>query len=128
MILAAFLALPALADQVSGAEKVAFGRVFGWWLPAPGAEARPAVIGLHGCNGLYARGELNARERGLAALLRARGFHVLLPDSFTRAACASSAPRRSPSARCVPPAAAPISRTRSTGSRRGRTWTARASW
>src|SRR6185436_15946060 len=32
---------------------------------------------------LYARGELNARERGLADLLRARGFHVLLPDSFT---------------------------------------------
>jgi len=83
MILSAFQALPALADQVSGAEKVAFGRVFGWWLPAPGTEPRPAVIGLHGCNGLYARGELNARERGLADLLRARGFHVLLPDSFT---------------------------------------------
>jgi dienelactone hydrolase len=83
MILSAFLSQPALADQVSGAEKVAFGRVFGWWLLAPGAEPRPAVIGLHGCNGLYARGELNARERGLADLLRARGFHVLLPDSFT---------------------------------------------
>lgn len=83
MILAAFLAAPALAEQVSGAEKVALGGVFGWWLPLPGAESRPAVIALHGCNGLYVRGELGARERGLADLLRSRGFHVLLPDSFT---------------------------------------------
>ncbi len=83
MILAAFLTAPALAEQVAGAEKVAFGGVFGWWLPVPGAEPRPAVIGLHGCTGLYARGGLNARERGLAELLRERGFHILLPDSFT---------------------------------------------
>ncbi|HTG96872.1 MAG TPA: dienelactone hydrolase family protein [Burkholderiales bacterium] len=84
MILSALLTTPALAEPVSGADKVTFGAVFGWWLPAPGAEPRPAVIGLHGCNGLYARsGELNARERGLTELLRSRGFHVLLPDSFT---------------------------------------------
>lgn len=83
MFLAAFFIAAAHADQVSGAEKVSFGGVFGWWLPASGAEPRPAVIGLHGCNGLYVRGELSARERGLAELLRSRGFHILLPDSFT---------------------------------------------
>ena len=75
--------LPAQAEQVTGAEKVAFSGIFGWWLPAPGAGSHPAVIGLHGCGGLYVRGELNARERAMADLLRSRGFHVLLPDSFT---------------------------------------------
>lgn len=78
---------PVLADEVAGAQKVSFGEVFGWWLPAEGNTARsaprPAVIGLHGCGGLYARGDLNARERGMTELLRRRGFHVLLPDSFT---------------------------------------------
>ena len=84
MILAAALTAPALAQPVPGAEKVGFADIFGWWLPAPGAEPRPAVIGLHGCNGLYLRGgELNARERSMAELLRQRGYHVLLPDSFT---------------------------------------------
>jgi dienelactone hydrolase len=83
MFLVAFLTAHALADQVSGAEKVSLGDVFGWWLPATGPEPKPAVIGLHGCGGLYARGDLNARERGLAQLLRSRGFHILLPDSFT---------------------------------------------
>jgi dienelactone hydrolase len=82
------LAGPVLADEVAGAEKVVFGQVFGWWLPAEdgtaGGTPRPAVIGLHGCGGLYTRsGELNARERGMTELLRSRGFHVLLPDSFT---------------------------------------------
>jgi len=74
MILAAALIAPALAQPVAGAEKVGFADVFGWWLP--GTEPRPAVIGLHGCNGLYVRGELNARERSMAELLRSRGFHV----------------------------------------------------
>lgn len=83
-ILVALLAAPALAQQVSGAVKVELAQVFAWWLPAAAASgARPAVIGLHGCSGLYVRGELNARERSMAELLRQRGYHVLLPDSFT---------------------------------------------
>jgi dienelactone hydrolase len=71
------VAFPAQADSVTGAEKVAFAGIFGWWLPAQGAGSRPAVIGLHGC------GALNARERAMVDLLRSRGFHVLLPDSCT---------------------------------------------
>ena len=82
-ILAALLGAPALAQQVSGAERVELAQVFGWWLPAAAGGERPAVIALHGCGGLYVRGELNARERSMAELLRERGYHVLLPDSFT---------------------------------------------
>lgn len=80
MILAA---VPAHAQQVSGAQRVEFADLFGWWLPAAAQGQRPAVIGLHGCGGLYVRGELNARERAMTELLRERGFHVFLPDSFT---------------------------------------------
>lgn len=83
MILAAALAAPALAQPVSGAQKVGFADIFGWWLPVAGAGPRPAVIGLHGCTGLYARNELNARERSAAELLRDRGYHVLLPEQCT---------------------------------------------
>lgn len=82
-ILATLFGASALAQQVNGAEKVEVAPVFGWWLPAAESGARPAVIGLHGCSGLYLRGELNARERSMTELLRARGYHVLLPDSFT---------------------------------------------
>jgi dienelactone hydrolase len=69
--------------EVAGAEKVILAGVVGWWLPVQDGRAHPAVIGLHGCGGLYVRGELNAREAAMAELLRAKGFHVLLPDSFT---------------------------------------------
>ena len=82
-ILTALLSVPAVAQQVSDAEKVELAPVFGWWLPTAQAGARPAVIGLHGCNGLYVRGGLGARERAMSDLLRERGYHVLLPDSFT---------------------------------------------
>jgi dienelactone hydrolase len=79
MILAALLATPARAQPLPGAEKVGFADTFGWWLPVAGAGPRPAVIGLHGCDGGSARNELNARERAIADLLRDRGYHVLLP-------------------------------------------------
>ncbi len=75
---------------MAGAERVEFASrdaaatpLFGWWLPAAAAP-RPAVIALHGCGGLYARGgDLNERHRAMAELLHARGFHVLFPDSLT---------------------------------------------
>ena len=79
MILVAALAAPAEAQPVAGAEKVGFADMVGWWLSAAGAGQRPAVIGLHGCDALSVRGELNARERAMAELLRERGYHVLLP-------------------------------------------------
>lgn len=82
-ILATLLGAPALAQRVSSAEKIELAPVFGWWLPAAAAGVRPAVIGLHGCDGLYLHDELRTRERSMAELLRQRGYHVFLPDSFT---------------------------------------------
>ena len=53
------------------------------WLPAQGAQPRPAVLALHGCGGLYARGGgLAQRYRETAERLHAAGYAVLLPDSF----------------------------------------------
>lgn len=79
MILAAALAAPAVAQSMPGAEKVGFAGIVGWWLPVAGAGPRPAVIGLHACDGRSVPGELNARERATAGQLRDRGYHVLLP-------------------------------------------------
>ncbi|HTH12516.1 MAG TPA: dienelactone hydrolase family protein, partial [Acidovorax sp.] len=51
--------------------------------PAEDAERRPAVLALHGCGGLYARGGgLAARYRETADRLHAAGYAVLMPDSF----------------------------------------------
>lgn len=83
MILAAALAARAVAQPLPGAQKVGVAGIFGWWLPAAGPGQRPAVLGLHGCDGLSARGELHARERAMAGLLRDRGYHVLLPEACT---------------------------------------------
>lgn len=53
------------------------------WLPAEGAERRPAVLALHGCGGLYAKGGgLAERYRETAERLHAAGYAVLMPDSF----------------------------------------------
>ena len=53
------------------------------WLPAEGAERRPAVLALHGCGGLYAKGGgLAVRYRETAERLHAAGYAVLMPDSF----------------------------------------------
>src|SRR5262249_4862874 len=48
-----------------------------------GAGPFPAVVALHGCDGLFARdGALSPRHADWAARLGAAGFIVLLPDSF----------------------------------------------
>ncbi|RZJ15416.1 MAG: dienelactone hydrolase family protein [Acidovorax sp.] len=53
------------------------------WLPADGTERRPAVLALHGCGGLYAKGGgLAERYRETADRLHAAGYAVLMPDSF----------------------------------------------
>ncbi|KZT14493.1 hypothetical protein A1D30_18340 [Acidovorax sp. GW101-3H11] len=53
------------------------------WLPAEGAERRPAVLALHGCGGLYTKGGgLAVRYRETAERLHAAGYAVLMPDSF----------------------------------------------
>jgi dienelactone hydrolase len=81
MIVAALFTAAARAQPLPGAEKAGFADMSGWWLPRAGAGPRPAVIGLHGCEGGYARSELNARERAMAESLRDRGYHVLLPEA-----------------------------------------------
>lgn len=59
------------------------------WLPAPQSAAQtqpfaqPAVLALHGCGGLYAKGgALSSRCRETADTLHAAGYAVLMPDSF----------------------------------------------
>ncbi|MFX5510206.1 hypothetical protein ABTD49_20240, partial [Acinetobacter baumannii] len=47
----------------------------------PGQGPFPAVIGRHGCAGLWRRGELDARSADWAARLTAAGFLVLFPES-----------------------------------------------
>jgi hypothetical protein len=61
MILAAVLAPPAVAQPVPGAVKVSFADTFGWWLPVAAAQPGPAVIALHGCDGLYLGNPLDGR-------------------------------------------------------------------
>jgi dienelactone hydrolase len=85
MILAVVLAAPAVAQPVAGAVKVSFADIFGWWLPVTAPPTRPAVIALHGCDGLYLRNPLDAREHSVSELLGRRGFHVLLSDNCSGA-------------------------------------------
>jgi dienelactone hydrolase len=42
----------------------------------------PAIVALHGCNGLFKEGALVAREAVWAQLLTSHGYVVLFPDSF----------------------------------------------
>jgi dienelactone hydrolase len=72
----------------------------GQWFAAPGAEAAPAMLLLHGCGGLFDRdGKLAARYTGLAARLNAMGVHVLVTDSLRprgeRELCTQAAASRS---------------------------------
>ena len=52
-----------------------------------GAVAKPVVIALHGCGGLYAtagarKGQLNARHHAMGQMLQEQGYHAIFPDSF----------------------------------------------
>jgi dienelactone hydrolase len=42
----------------------------------------PAIVALHGCNGLFKEGALVARQAAWAQLLTSHGYVVLFPDSF----------------------------------------------
>lgn len=67
-----------------------------------GAGPFPAVVAMHGCGGLWTRrsGRPMPRELAWANILAARGYVVLLPDSFRPRgvvhACADRAPRARP--------------------------------
>lgn len=56
------------------------------WLPAATgpSDARPVIVALHGCGGLYtAKGTLDDRHVDYARRWLAQGWHVLLVDSFS---------------------------------------------
>jgi dienelactone hydrolase len=56
----------------------------GFWFPAAGEGARPAIVMLHGCGGPYDRkGSLSSRMHEYAQLFNAAGWHVLVTDSLT---------------------------------------------
>lgn len=72
------------------------------WLPASidAADARPVIVALHGCGGLYtAKGALDGRYVDYARRWLAQGWHVLLVDSFSgrgrREICREPAAQRS---------------------------------
>jgi dienelactone hydrolase len=56
----------------------------GHWFPAPGDGARPTVLALHGCSGLYLRDgkTFDRRYPDFVARLNRSGYNVLLTDSF----------------------------------------------
>ena len=71
-------------DPVSGDPVMLNGLFF---TPDPSAGGFPAVIALHGCDGMYGtlasrRGRLSERHQAMADLLVAEGYAVLFPDSF----------------------------------------------
>jgi len=58
-----------------------------FFTPDPSAGGFPAVVALHGCDGMYSTlasrsGKLSARHQAMADLLVAEGYAVLFPDSF----------------------------------------------
>lgn len=59
-------------------------RLNGHWFAAPGQPtARPVVLALHGCGGLYdGKRRLASRYTDYAAWLNQRGVHALMLDSF----------------------------------------------
>ncbi|MEP6943988.1 MAG: dienelactone hydrolase family protein [Betaproteobacteria bacterium] len=87
-------------DPLHGTELMLSGLFF---TPDPSAGGFPAVVVLHGCDGMYStlparRGLLTARHQAMADLLVAEGYAVLFPDSFNprgrREVCTQPAARQ----------------------------------
>lgn len=79
----------ALSSQAALAEALTLpmsggGALQAHWFPAADSGARPTVVALHGCGGLYKRDgvTLDARYPDYVEFLNERGINVLLPDSF----------------------------------------------
>ncbi|UXY17067.1 dienelactone hydrolase family protein [Chitiniphilus purpureus] len=75
-------ALPAWAESVSLAGP---GRVrlrAEYLPPKEGSFGAPAVVLLHGCEGMWQRGRLGERYAHMAGLFQELGYAVLIPDSF----------------------------------------------
>jgi dienelactone hydrolase len=80
----ALLVGPALAvEQVAIASADGKLKLAGHWFRVEGEAARPAVIALHGCNGLASsKGELNPVWSRQAGYFNAERMHLLALDSF----------------------------------------------
>jgi dienelactone hydrolase len=71
-------------DPLHGTPLILSGLFF---TPDPSAGGFPAVVVLHGCDGMYStaparRGLLTPRHQAMADMLVAEGYAVLFPDSF----------------------------------------------
>ncbi|WP_148716299.1 dienelactone hydrolase family protein [Chitinolyticbacter meiyuanensis] len=53
-----------------------------YFAPPDGDVAAPAVVLLHGCEGMVRRGQLGPRYAHMAGLFQELGYAVLIPDSF----------------------------------------------
>jgi dienelactone hydrolase len=54
----------------------------GYLYQPQGGGRHPAIVGLHGCSGMFVRGSVSPLEFAWAYELRSRGWVVLLVDSF----------------------------------------------
>lgn len=85
MVACILLAMPARAQEVVHFPSLDAGRtVLDGYLFRPAGEGRhPAIIGLHGCSGMFLRsGAILPSEFAWAYLLNSRGWAVLLVDSL----------------------------------------------
>jgi len=71
---------PSLDEELTHGEPT---RLAGMLYRPEGAGPHPGIVGLHGCSGLFNRnGTVKLRDEAWAELLRARGYVVVLVDSF----------------------------------------------
>lgn len=83
LLLAAFSVHPAIAQERVSFPSADGTPLTGLWFQPAGKGPFPAVVGLHGCSGLWNRkGGLQEREADWVGRLRAAGYAVLLPDSL----------------------------------------------
>jgi dienelactone hydrolase len=90
LVLALAVLLLATAASADGYERVTFpsrsadgAEITGFLLRPADPKPAPAVVALHGCNGLFnTRGELARRHIDWGERFLAAGYVVLFPDSF----------------------------------------------
>jgi dienelactone hydrolase len=70
---------PSLDGPLTGGKPT---ELHGLLMKPDGTGPFPAIVALHGCNGLFKGGALVAREAAWAQLLTSHGYVVLFPDSF----------------------------------------------
>jgi dienelactone hydrolase len=70
---------PSLDGRLTGGKPT---ELHGLLMKPEGIRPFPAIVALHGCNGLFKEGALVAREAAWAQLLTSHGYVVLFPDSF----------------------------------------------